>query len=80
MSRSALASSVLSYAVKVWIGGLIAAVFVPLSLAALAVDVILMSEDPLSERVLDASARVEAALDIHGDRTDIRVVETAQAA
>lgn len=68
-------SPVLSYVVKVWIGGLAAAVFVPLSLAALAVDVVVPSDDPLSGRVLDASARFEASLDVHGARTDIRVVE-----
>ena len=52
-----------------------AAVFVPLSFAALALDLILRTDDPLSARVLAASAQLEATLDIHGDLTDVSVVE-----
>ena len=73
MSRSSLASAVVAYNAKVWAAGLAAALFVPLSLAALVVDLALDSEDPLAGRVLAASARVEAWLDVHGDLTDIRV-------
>lgn len=75
MSRSTLVSAVLTYNAKVWIAGFVAAVFVPLSFAALVVDLVVRTDDPLSARVLAASARVEATLDIHGDLTDVRVVE-----
>lgn len=77
MSRSTLVSTVLAYNAKVWIAGLAAAVFVPLSLAALVVDVLFRTDDSLAMRVLAASARLEATLDIHGNLTDVRVVETA---
>ena len=75
MSRSALVTTVLSYTLKVWVGGLAAALLVPLSLAALAVDLVVPSADPLSERVLALSAQIEVALDVHGHRTDVRIVE-----
>lgn len=80
MSRPSLVSDVVTYNLKIWIAGLAAAVFVPLSLVALVVDVLLVRSDgpdQLSRRVLRASARFEAALDIHGDLTDVRVTETA---
>ncbi len=79
MSRSALVTTVLSYNLKVWLSGLAAVVLVPLSLAALAVDLVVPSADPLSERVLSLSAQIEATLDIHGHRTDIRLVERPDA-
>lgn len=75
MSRPSLVSAVLAYNLKVWIAGLAAALFVPLSLVALAVDLLLRPADALSARVLAASARMEAVLDVHGALTDVRVVE-----
>ena len=80
MSRSNLVSAVVTYNAKVWLAGLTAALFVPLSLAALVIDLVLRTEDSLAERVLAASARLEAALDIHGDLTDIRTTDAARAA
>ena len=77
MSRSALVSTVVTYNAKVWVAGLAAALFVPLSLAALALDLIFGFDESMAERVLHASAQVEAGLDLHGDRTDIRVTEPA---
>ncbi len=79
-SRSSAVTDVVVYNLKVWVAGLAAAVFVPLSIVALVVDVLFgsaSSPDKLSRRVLRASARFEAALDIHGDLTDVRVRETA---
>ena len=79
-SRSSAITDVVVYNLKVWVAGMAAAVFVPLSLVALVVDVLLGSSntpDRLSRRVLRASARFEAALDVHGDLTDVRVTETA---
>ena len=80
MSRSSLAADVVTYNLKVWAAGLAAAVFVPLSLVALLADLVTgRSGSPasLARRVLAASARFEAALDVHGDLTDVRVVEEA---
>ena len=74
MTRPQLVSSVFFYVVKVWLAGVAAAVFVPLSVAALVVDLLVRPAEPLSDRVLAASARLEAAVDVHGHRTDIRVV------
>ena len=80
MSRSSLVSAVVSYSVRVWMAGLAVALFVPMSWAALAVDVALGLDDPLSARVLDASARLEAALDVHGGRTRIEVADETRPA
>ncbi len=77
MSRSDLVSAVVTYNLKVWLAGLSAALFVPLSLVALVLDLVVRPEDSLAQRVLVASARLEASLDVHGDLTDIRVAETA---
>ena len=74
-ARSAV-SEVLAYNVKLWAAGLGAALFVPLSLVALVLDVVSLrtqSPDALSRRVLRASARFEAALDLHGPLTDVRL-------
>ena len=76
MSRPSAVSEVLAYNVRLWIAGLAAAAFVPLSLAALVLDVLAgwtRSDDALSRRVLRASARFEASVDVHGPLTDIRV-------
>ena len=57
------------------------AVFVPLSLVALALDIVFRTtteEDSLSRRVLRASAQLEASLDVHGELTDVSVVEAAR--
>ena len=78
MPRSSTVSDVLTYNLKVWVAGLGATVFVPLSLVALVLDVLFTHRDDpnrLSLRVLRASARFEAALDIHGRLTDVRVTE-----
>lgn len=77
--RSALARDVVTYNAKIWIAGLLAAIFVPLSLAALAVDLLLgmKTDQSLSRRVLETSAQIEASLDIHGDLTDVRVAAKA---
>ena len=68
-------SAVLTYNLKVWIAGLSAALFVPLSIAAAVLDTVTGRdlETGLSGRVLRASAELEAALDIHGELTDIRL-------
>lgn len=79
MSRSSLVSAVVTYNAKVWLGGLAAALFVPLSIVALILDLVVTPDIPLSSRVLAASARLEAHLDIHGDLTDVRVVDVASA-
>ncbi len=79
-SRSSAVTEVIVYNAKVWIAGFAATVFVPLSLAALVIDVLFGSAtepDRLSRRVLRMSARFEALIDIHGDLTDVRVTETA---
>lgn len=79
-SPSPLVSDVVSYNVKVWFAGLAATVFVPLSLAALLLDLVTGrggDPDGLARRVLAASARFEAALDVHGDLTDVRVTRAA---
>ena len=76
MPRPSAVSEVLAYNVRLWAAGLAAALFVPLSLVALVLDVVTgrtRSADALSRRVLRASARFEAALDLHGPLTDIRV-------
>ena len=57
---------------------LTATLFVPLSLGALVIDLVLRPESPLSQRVLVASDRLEAALDLHGGLTDIRVFEAGR--
>lgn len=80
MRPSPLVSDVVLYNVKVWFAGLAATVFVPLSLAALVLDLVTgRSGHPasLARRLLAASARFEAALDIHGDLTDVRVTRAA---
>lgn len=80
MPRSPLVADVVTYNLKVWAAGMAAAVFVPLSLAALALDLVTGrggGPGSLARRVLAASARFEAALDLHGDLTDVRVTGTA---
>ena len=75
-ARSSLATAVVTYALKVWLAGLAAAVLVPASLAALVLDLATGradGDDALARRVLGVSARVEAALDVHDDLTDVRV-------
>jgi hypothetical protein len=82
VSRSSLLADVITYNLKVWAAGLAAAVFVPLSLAGLVVDLVFGTTDApesLARRVLAASARFEAALDVHGDLTDVRVTGDADA-
>ena len=76
--RSALVSEVVTYTLKVWLAGFAAALFVPLSLAGLALDVLLGQTGEgasLARRVLRMSAHVEAVLDVHGPLTDVRVTE-----
>ena len=79
MSRSSLVSAVISYNARVWLAGFAAALFVPLSWAALAVDLLVRPDAPLSTRVLAASARMEATLDVHGDLADVRLAEAPAA-
>jgi hypothetical protein len=66
----------LLYVAKVWLAGLAAAVLVPLALVAAALDA-LGRDDRLVRRVLLASARLEAAIDVHGSLTHIEVKEEA---
>lgn len=78
--RTALISDVVTYNLKVWLAGFAAALFVPLSLVGLVLDLALGRADDahsLARRVLRASARLEAALDVHGDLTDVRVTGKA---
>jgi len=72
---SSPATAVLTYNLKLWMAGFTATLFIPLSLAALVVDLLTRStlSQGLSGRVLRASAELEAAIDVHGDLTDIRV-------
>ena len=72
-------SAVLTYNLKVWIAGLSAALFVPLSIAAAVLDTVTGRDldTGLAGRVLRASAELEAALDIHGELTDIRLRDAA---
>ena len=77
-SQTGLVSDVVSYNLKLWLAGLAAAVFVPLSVVAVVLDLLLRRGDgpeALSRTVLRASARFEAAIDIHGPLTDVRVAE-----
>ncbi|PAP79146.1 hypothetical protein B1759_12385 [Rubrivirga sp. SAORIC476] len=79
-ARSALISDVVTYNARVWLAGLAATLLVPLSFAALAVDLLTgTADDPdgLARRVLRMSATLEAKLDVHGDLTDVRVTEQA---
>ena len=76
MAERSVVSEVLAYNAKLWAAGLGGALFVPLSLAALVLDVVsrrTRSADALSRRVLRASARFEAALDLHGPLADVRL-------
>lgn len=68
-------SAVVTYNLKLWLASLGAALFIPLSITALVVDVLTRRSlaDGLSGRVLRASAEMEAAIDVHGNLTDIRV-------
>ena len=78
--RTSLVSAVVTYNLKVWLAGFAAALFVPLSLLCLALDVVLRQTDDarsLARRVLRASAHIEATLDVHGALTDVRVTEAA---
>ena len=70
--RSQSVADALTYAAKIWLAGLAAAVLVPLALIAALLDVIGVGER-LVPRVLRASARLEAAVDVHGDWTRIEV-------
>lgn len=80
-ARTALVSTVVAYNLRLWMAGLAAAVLVPLSLAALVVDLLAnRPDDGLSRKVLAASARLEALLDVHGDLTDVRVTEAERVA
>ena len=73
-------SEALVYAGKIWIAGLAAAVLVPLALVAAVLDLLhLTGAERLVPRVIRASARLEAAIDVHGDWTDIRVRDRAPA-
>ncbi len=74
-------TAVLTYNLKLWLAGFGAALFVPLSLAALVVDLLAGRDlaEGLSGRVLRASAEMEAAIDVHGDLTDIRVRPSTEA-
>lgn len=79
-ARSALVSRVVAYNLKVWVAGLAATAFVPLSLVALGIDLVLGSTGPsdsLSRRVLAVSARFEAWVNIHDDLTDVQVTGEA---
>jgi len=74
--RSALISAVVTYNLRLWLAGLSAAVLVPLSGVALILDLLTgQTEDGLARKVLAASARMEAVIDVHGDLTDVRVIE-----
>ena len=76
--RARLASTVVTYALRVWLAGLAAAVLVPLAFVALAADVLTGragAPDAYALRVLRFSARFEAAIDVHGDLTDVRVTD-----
>ena len=72
--RSQSVSDAITYAAKVWIAGLAATILVPLALVAAALDVLGVGER-LVPRVPRASARLEAAVDVHGDWTHIEVRE-----
>ena len=81
-ARSSLVTAVVTYNLKVWLAGLAAALLVPASLGALVLDLATGradDDDALARRVLAFSARLEAALDVHDDLTDVRVVEDAPA-
>ncbi|MDT0633119.1 hypothetical protein RQM47_01600 [Rubrivirga sp. S365] len=72
--RSAV-SDVLAYNLKLWAAGLAGVLFAPLSVIALVLDVLsgrARDPDGLARRVLQASARFEVVLDVHGSLTDIR--------
>ncbi|WP_412067111.1 hypothetical protein [Rubrivirga sp. IMCC43871] len=77
---SPLVRDVVLYNAKLWVASLAGALFVPLSLAALALDLVFgttSQDDSLARRVLRTSAQLEASLDVHGELTDVSVVETA---
>jgi len=77
-TRSALLSDVVTYNLKVWLAGLAAAALVPLSIGALVLDFVTGradEPDAFARRVLRLSAHIEAAIDVHGDLTDVRVIE-----
>lgn len=82
VSETSLVRDVVTYNVKVWLAGLAGALFVPLSLIALVLDVVSLrtgEPDALARRVLEASARFEAAVDVHGDLTEVRVTTRREA-
>lgn len=64
------------YVLKVWVAGLAATVLVPLALLAALLDVF-GRDDRLVRRVLSASARLEAAIDVHGALTRIELTADA---
>lgn len=66
----------LVYVLKVWVAGLAATVLVPLALLAALLDAF-GRDDRLVRRVLSASARLEAAIDVHGALTRIELTEEA---
>ena len=73
--RSATVHDALTYVLKVWLAGLAATLFLPLAVGAAALDLLTGRgrADGLLGRVLDASASVEAGLDVHGHRTRIEL-------
>ena len=82
-SPTPLVSDVVTYNLKVWIAGIAAAVFVPLSIAAVVLDLLFQRTgrpDAYARQILRASARFEAAIDIHGALTDVRMADEAASA
>ena len=75
-ARTALISSVVTYNLRLWLAGLAAALLVPLSCAALLIDLVAgRPDDGLTRRLLRFSAELEALIDVHGDLTDVRVTD-----
>lgn len=73
-------SEAIVYVGKVWLAGLAAAVLIPMVLVAAVLDLLrLGGGERLVPRVIRASARLEAAIDVHGDWTEIRVRDRAPA-
>lgn len=79
--RSETVRDLVTYVLRVWLAGLAAAVFVPVAVAAAALDLLAGRgrADGLLGRVLDASASAEAALDVHGARTEITLAREPEA-
>ena len=82
MPGPSLVSLVVTYNLRVWLASLAAAALVPLSIVALALDLLTgRADDPdaFARRVLRLSARLEAGIDVHGDLTDVRVTDVSPA-